>query len=231
MSLDLGDGAAAPVAPGGDRRYRMHVRPNARILEGLLPVGAYIAVNLFAATEVAIAASFAASVMVFVRNRAHGTIRLLGGIGFAVVAASAVLGLISHSGKVYVAQNLVSDFIFAGVFFGSVLAGKPLIGAIAREVAPALQPVMAVNHALFTQLTLVSAAINFGEGVARIFLLNALSDNEYVIVSRVLFIPLSVGFYVLCYALVNREAIRIWPEHMPVPNRDGTPGRAEADSP
>jgi hypothetical protein len=74
------------------------------------------------------------------------------------------------------------------------------------------------------QLTLTSAAINLGEGVVRIFLLIALSDNAYVILSRVLFIPLSIGFYVLCYALVNREAIRIWPEGMPVPNRDGTPG-------
>lgn len=219
-----GTGSAVPLAAADPRRYRMHVRPNGRILEGLWPVAAYFLVNLLAPAEAAIAASFAVSIVVFLRNRAHGTIRLLAAIGFAVVAASAALGLVSHSGRIYVAQNLVTDFIFAGVFAGSILAGKPLVGAIAREVAPALQPVMAVDHPLFVQLTLVSVAMNLGEGVARIFLLQSLSDNVYIIMSRVLFLPLSIGFYVLCYALVNREAIRIWPEDMPAPNRDGTAG-------
>ncbi len=167
--------------------------------------------------------SFAVSIAVFYRNRQHGTIRLLGVLGFVIVAASAVIGLISNSGKVYVAQNLVTDFIFAGVFATSVVVGKPLIGSIVREVVPALQPVMDVQYPLFVKLTLVCAAINLGTGIARVFLLAALTDTQYVIASRALGLPLDVAFYFACYVLVQREAIRIWPADMPPPNRDGTP--------
>ena len=221
------DGTAPHTAAATDpRRFRMHVRPHPRVLESLLPIGAYVVFNLVVSTQIAIAASFVTSVVVFVRNSGYGTIRFLGLLGFAVLTVSAVLGLVSHSGKIYVAQNLVSDFIFAGVFAGSVAARRPLIGAIAREVAPAIKPVMAIGHPLFVRLTFGSAAINLLEGIARIALLRALSDNAYVIVSRVLFLPLGIGFYVLCYALVNREAILIWPAELPPPNRDGTSGAA-----
>lgn len=217
-------GPAGDGSRDGDRRYRTHVRPNPRILESVLPVAVYFAVNVLWGTAPAIAASFAASAFVFFRNRAHGTILFLAVLGFAVTAGSAVLGLISGSGKVYVAQNLVTDFVFAGVFAGSVVAGRPLIGSIVHEVVPAVKPVMTIGHPLFVRLTLLSALINAGEGVGRGFMLAALSDNAYVILSRAVFLPLGIAFYFVCYVLVQREAIRIWPADMPPPNRDGTAG-------
>jgi hypothetical protein len=226
------DAQAQPTAasPDIDRRYRNHVRPNPRILESVVPVGVYFAVNLLWGTAPAIAASFAASIWIFSRNRSHGTIRFLAALGFAITAGSAALGLISGSGKVYVAQNLVTDFVFAAVFAGSVAFGRPLIGSIVHEVVPAVKPVMAIDHPLFARLTLLSAAINVTEGIARAFMLRALSDNAYIILSRAVFLPLGIAFYFLCYVLVQREAIRIWPADMPAPNRDGTPATASGEA-
>jgi hypothetical protein len=217
---------AAPTATTEDidRRYRNHVRPNPRILESLLPVGVYFVVNVLWGTVPGIAASFAATILIFARNRSHGTIRLLAVLGFVITTGAAALGLISGSGKIYVAQNLITDFVFAGVFAASVAVGRPLIGSIVHEVVPAVQPVMAVDHPLFARLTLVSAAINVAEGLGRAFMLQALSDNAYIILSRAVFLPLGIAFYFLCYVLVQREAIRIWPANMPAPNRDGTAG-------
>jgi hypothetical protein len=213
----------ATPPPATEPRERFYVRPNPRIIESAVPALAFIVANQFASTEVAIAASFLASVVVFVRNRGHGVIRALGVAGFFVVCGFAVLGLVLGSGKVFVAQNLFIDFMFAAAFIGSVLIGRPLLGAIVREVAPALQPVMPLRHPLFVRLTLLSALLNVITGVARIGLLMALTENQYVIASRALGFPISVAFYIYCYVAIQRTAIRIWPADLPPPNRDGTP--------
>jgi hypothetical protein len=92
-----------------------------------------------------------------------------------------------------------------------------MIGAIAREMVPGIQPVMPLDHRVFMMLTLVNAAINLGTGVARIFLLDALTENQYVIVSRVVFLPLSIGYFLFCYREITRAAIRLWPDDMPPP--------------
>ncbi len=222
------DGAEHPLEPAPaaapERTQRFYVRPNPRIIESAVPAVAFIVANQFASTEIAIGASFLASVVVFVRNRGHGVIRALGVAGFVVVCGFAVLGLLLGSGKVFVAQNLFIDFLFAAAFVGSVLIGRPLIGAIVREVAPALQPVMPLGHPLFVRLTLLGALLNVATGVARLGLLAALTENQYVIASRALGLPISVAFYVYCYVLIQRTAIRIWPADLPPPNRDGTAG-------
>jgi hypothetical protein len=74
-----------------------------------------------------------------------------------------------------------------------------------------------VNHAIFLRLTMMNAGINFATGVIRIFMLAAMSANLYLIMSRVVFFPLSVLFFLLCYRWITREAIRIWPVDMPPP--------------
>ena len=201
----------------GEIRPWEYIRPDFRVLEGALPAAAFLLVNTLWSSEAAIAISFAVSVGVFVRNRSIGVIRFLSVMSFAITAGSAALGLALDNDKAFLAQNLIADFAVAAVMVGSVLIGRPLIGAIARQLVPGIQPVMMLDHTVFKTLTLVSAGSNVCTGVIRIFMLDALSSNAYVILSRVVFIPLSLGFYVLCYVMISRTAIRIWPVDVPPP--------------
>jgi intracellular septation protein A len=194
-----------------------YIRPDFRVLEGGIPALAFLVVNSFWDARAAIAISFAASIVVFVRNRSSGVIRFLSILSFGIVAGSAVVGLVLGSDRAFVAQNLISDFVIAVVMVTSVLIHRPLVGAVSRQLVPAIQPVMELDHGAFRTLTLVSAGLNIFTGVIRIFMLDALSANAYVILSRVVFIPLNIAFYVLCYVMISRVAIRIWPADMPPP--------------
>ncbi len=220
------DALPGEPSPAVERPRRYYVRPSPQVLIAFLPALAFILTNRYAPTQAAIAVSFAVSVVIFVRNPGDGVIRMLGLIGFAIVCGAAVVGLATGSGKAYVAQNLFADFAFAAIFAGSVVIHRPLMGAIIREVVPALKPVMAIDYPLFTQLTLMNVAINLAQGTARIFLINDLSASQYAIASRAISFPISVAFYVFCYVVVHRRAIEIWPADLPPPQRDGRPGVA-----
>ena len=216
-------------APGGDvpqfdevaddRMRRGYLRPDFRVLAGILPSVAFLVLNSVTATKIAIVVSFVVSAAVFVRNPGSGVIRALTVISFAVVFASAVVGLALDSGKAFVAQNMVGDFLIAAIFLGSVVIGRPMIGAIAREMVPAIQPVMAVDHFVFVKLTLINVVINLVTGAARLVLLDALTENQYVIASRALGFPLGVAFFLYAYREITRVAIRIWPADAPPPEQ------------
>jgi hypothetical protein len=139
----------------------------------------------FTSTPVAILISFAVSALVFVRNSGHGIIRALSVLSFTIVSLAAVTGIVRHSDSAFVAQNLVGDFSIALVSVGSVAIRRPLVGAIARDVAPGIQPVMPIGHPTFVALTLLNAAMSIASGVARIAMFEILSTDLYVIFSRV----------------------------------------------
>jgi hypothetical protein len=200
-------------------RARDYFTFDTRVLQGALPAVVFLVANAMGPAQVAIGLSFVTSAVVFVRNRGAGVIQLLATMSFAIVAVSAAVGLALDSPKAFVAQNAVTDFVIAVIFTVSVVVRRPLIGLIARELVPAIRPVIDVTHIVFAQLTLLSAALNVGQGVARLFMLDALSANEYVIISRVVFIPMNIAFYALCYWRVSQVAIRIWPADMPPPPR------------
>lgn len=211
-------------AEAEDRIRRGHLRPDFRVFLGVVPPVAFLAGNYLWSTQVAITVAFVASAIVFVSNPGSGVIRALAVISFVVVAASTVAGLVSGSGKVFVAQNLIGDFLIAAIVLGSVVVHRPMIGAIAREMVPSMKPVMPIDHAVFVRLTLISVAVNLFSGVARAFLLDALSENAYVIASRALGFPLGVAFFLYAYREITRTAIAIWPADAPPP-REWRPAR------
>ena len=83
---------------------------------------------------------------------------------------------------------------------------------------------MKLQHPLFVRLTLGAAAVNLATGLVRIPMLIWLTETQYVIASRAVGLPVGIAFYFLCYVLVQRTAYRMWPDDLPPPNRDGTPG-------
>jgi intracellular septation protein A len=207
---------ASPEQPRGERARTLdYLNIDASIFQGLLPVATFLVVNQFGPAQAAIGASFVVSAIIFVRNRARGVIRLLSVLGFSIVTISAIIGIVADSDRAFAAQNIVADVIFAAIFIASVLIGRPFIGLIARDLVPGIRPVMELRNPIFVQLTLLSAAINVVSAVARAFMIANLSVNTYVIVSRVVFLPVNIAFMVLCYVMITRTAIRIWPADEP----------------
>jgi hypothetical protein len=199
------------------RMRRGYLRPDLRVFAGILPSVTFIALNSFTTTQIAIVVSFLVSTVVFVGNPGSGAIRALSVISFVVVLGSTIAGLVFGSGKAFVAQNMVGDFLISAIFIGSVLIGRPMIGAIAREMVPAIKPVMAIDHAVFVKLTIINVGVNLISGGARLILLEALTENQYVIASRALGFPLGVVFFLYAYREITRAAVRIWPADIPPP--------------
>ena len=182
-----------------------------RIFWTALPVVVFLVLNTFWPedlwrTQVAIVGSFLSSAYVFATNRDSGVIRALVVLGFLIVAGSAAFGLAINSAKAFAAQNIFTDFIMAAISLGSVLAGKPLVGAVARQGVPALRTLMDPKHRVFVYLTLTFMAINIVTGIFRIFLLGEFNATEYVLISRATGLPFSVGFLVACYFSIKRSA-------------------------
>ena len=182
-----------------------------RIFWTALPVVVFLILNTFWPedlwrTQVAIVGSFLASAYVFATNRDSGVIRALVVLGFLIVAGSAAFGLAINSAKAFAAQNIFTDFIMAAISLGSVLAGKPLVGAVARQGVPALRTLMDPKHRVFVYLTLTFMAINIFTGIFRIFLLGEFNATEYVLISRATGLPFSVGFLIACYFSIKRTA-------------------------
>lgn len=220
-----GDSQRAPVdaaaldAVAEERMRSGYMRPDFRVLSGILPSAAFLLLNSVTTTQIAIVVSFVAALAVFAFNPGSGVIRALSILSFLVVFASAVVGLALGSGKAFVAQNLVGDFLIAAIFTGSVLIHRPMIGAIAREMVPAMKPIMAIDHPVFVRLTLVNVGVNLVSGVLRLWLLDALTENQYVIASRVLGFPLGVAYFAYAYREITRTAIRIWPADVAPPEQ------------
>ena len=177
-----------------------------RIAEAGAPVFLFLILNFIAPAQVAIGVSFAASVWVFLRNRDSGVIRVLAILGFAVITGSAIVGLATESTKAFAAQNIVSDFAVSAVGLGSIAIGRPLVGAVARQTLPALRALLDVSHPTFVYLTVGFVALNLFTGVVRIFMLDALSTNEYVVLSRLISYPLTAVFTVASFYFVRRAA-------------------------
>ncbi|HZP58656.1 MAG TPA: hypothetical protein VFC53_14065 [Dehalococcoidia bacterium] len=215
--------AASPAStPMSDEEFEAayrsgRMRIDTRVFAGMVPALVFLVVRQVASPQIAIVSSFVASAAVFARYPGRGVIRALAVLAFAVVTASTIIGLLSESETAFVAQNIVSDVIFVGVGVGTVLARKPLIGAIAREVAPGIAPVVPVDHPVFVRLTLLNVAISAVTAAIRLGMLAVLSTAAYVIVSRVVFFPVSVLFIAYCYRETTRATIRMWPADAPPP--------------
>jgi hypothetical protein len=183
-------------------------RYNPAMAEGILPALVFWVLNQFSDPRVAIAASFATAVVVFYRNRDSGVIRFLSAMSFAIIAASAVVGLVFESDKAFAAQNIVSDFLTVPMALGTIFVGRPLVGMVTRELVPAVRPLMAVDHSAFVWLTVIVVAVNFTTGVIRWYMLDALSTNDYVILSRVLGVPFNILYFAVCFYWVRWEVER-----------------------
>lgn len=184
---------------------------NPRILMSLIPVAVFLVLSRFAPPAVSISGGFAASTLVFVLNRKDRLIGALTAFGFVVVAVSAVIGLLWNSEKAYLASGPVSDFLFIGLYLGSIVMGKPLVGGIARELWPAVAGRLPIDARVFVQLSLVWAAYDLAHGLGRLYMLMNMDVDEYVILSRLLWWPVNAMLLGYTVAMIHRESRRLEP--------------------
>ncbi len=176
---------------------------NLRVLEGMLPMAVFwVAGEVGAPGWLAIVLSLVTAAAVYVRNKEYGATRALSAIGFVVVASSAVAGIALDSEKTFAAQNIFGDLVFIVVGLGSIAIGKPIAGAIVREMFPSLRPHIRADDAIFVALTLVVVLANVMQAGTRLWMIDEMSTNDYVLVSRLAGLPFNAVYFLAAYGLI-----------------------------
>lgn len=208
MAVMSSEAESRPAGQGDRWVDPRDLKWNYSVIEGGIPVAVFWVANNLGPSQLAIILSFIAAFIVFMRNRDSGVVRALSILGFVIVAGSAAAGLILESGKAFAAQNIVSDIAFVIIGIVSLAIGKPFVGPIARELVPAIKPLIANADSVFVLLTVLNILMNVIQAVARIWLIDVLSTNDYVILSRVLSIPLNVAYFGFAYWAIMRRIAR-----------------------
>ena len=99
--------------------------------EGFLPVGAFYLGLQVGGLAAGIVASTVLSVVVYLFERRAGRDALLVRLSLGFVIVQAVVGLVSHSTTVYLAQPVLLTAAWGVAFVASVALGRPLAGALA----------------------------------------------------------------------------------------------------
>jgi hypothetical protein len=99
--------------------------------EGFLPVGAFYVGLRLGGLPVGVAASAAVSVLIYVLERRAGRDALLVRLSLGFVVVQSVVGLLSNSTTVYLAQPVLLTAAWGLAFVASVAIRRPLAGALA----------------------------------------------------------------------------------------------------
>ena len=99
--------------------------------EGFLPVAAFYAGLRLGGFATGIAASAAISGVVYLLERRAGRDGLLVRISLGFVVVQSIIGLVSHSSTLYLAQPVLVNMVWAIAFLASATIGRPLAGALA----------------------------------------------------------------------------------------------------
>jgi hypothetical protein len=179
----------------------------------ILPVLIFWGTRQVASSQLAIGLGFAAAVVVFWLNRRRkkGVIAWIALAGLLIVSGSAVAGLVLDSEKAYLSSDPIGDGITVLVALISVAVGRPIMGMVVCEVFPRFSSHLQATDRVFVIATLLLAAKDLTTGVARIFLLDGLDTDGYLIFSRVVSWPVNAIYFYIAYRLIdraNRDAIR-----------------------
>jgi hypothetical protein len=104
--------------------------------EGFLPLGAFYVGLQLEGLAAGIVASAAASLLVYLYERRAGRDALLVRLSLGFVAVQSVIGLVSDSTTVYLAQPVLIAFAWGLAFLVSAAIGRPLAGTLANAWYP-----------------------------------------------------------------------------------------------
>lgn len=130
-------------------------------------------------------------------------------VGFIVLRGAA--GIVSRSDAVYFGPGIANNFIVGGVFVGSVLIGKPIVGLIAPMFYPFTDE--AKRHPLYlkvcNQLSLLWGIYTLLMGAFQWWLLVSATTNQFVAVRALIGWPTSIALMAFSFWYPRRELRRL----------------------
>jgi hypothetical protein len=179
----------------------------ATVIPAVLFYVCLMAAGLGAAYVAAAGWSYAALGRRLLRRQGVPPLLLLGVIGITVRTLVAVA---SNSSFVYFFQPILATVAMSGVFFISVVVGRPLIGRLAGEFW-AMTPEVASHPAvlrLFRDLTLLWAVVNLISAALTMSLLMFLPLGAFLAVKQLAGMAVTAGAVFLTVSLALRMARR-----------------------
>lgn len=176
---------------------------NFKILASGIPIAVFFGLSRIATPWIAISGGFTASTLVYYATRRDRLIGEIAAFAFACVGITALIGIFANNEKLDLASGPISDYLFVPWYLGSVLLGRPLVGGIARDLAPALAGKVPLAAPVFARLSVAWAAFDILHGTMRFYLLSHLSVGEYIAWSRLIGWPITG-------ALLATSAFFIW---------------------
>jgi hypothetical protein len=141
--------------------------------EGLLPLGAFYLGLRLDGLAAGIVASALVSLLIYLYERHAGRDALLVRLSLGFVVVQSVIGLVSDSATVYLAQPVLATAVWGIVFAASVPLGRPLAGTLAcawYPFGPAFRETTAFKR-VFGTISLVWAAYFLARSALRLAIL------------------------------------------------------------
>jgi hypothetical protein len=174
-----------------------HVREGllGMVLGSLLPVGLfYVSLKTFGLTTAILAVlGWSSTVFAWHHHRTGGA-DIFSATTFCFAIIKATAGLLSQNQWLYLAWPSLENMIYASAFLGSALLGKPLLALYAQRLYPIPDGVK-TSATFRNAFIVVSVAWFCGHSlraVLRLFLLNTLPLELYLIVDPVAGWPITV---------------------------------------
>lgn len=151
------------------------------VLLGIAPTLLYILVDRLIDTRPAIAVCVVSAVAVFLYQRRKlprtSVVFLLGLLGSILMIITGVIGLIEDSDKTFWTFDPIEDFIVGGIFLISVIARRPIVGPLVRELFPTLRQRVPAEHSVWMLITVVWCVKILATGVFRLWFLDVLEGG------------------------------------------------------
>src|SRR3954454_18350163 len=96
------------------------------VREGFLPLGGFFVGLELSGLAAGIVAAAAVAALLYLHERRAGRDGLLVRLSLAFVVVQSLVGLLSHSATVYLAQPVLANAIWGAAFLVSVAFGRPL---------------------------------------------------------------------------------------------------------
>jgi len=177
---------------------------NPRFALVFVPVVVFWLVRRVASPEIAIGAGLVASLIVFFTNRKRGATGILAVLGIVIVGGSAITGIVLSSEKAFLANDPIGDYIIMTIALGSIVFRRPLFSLFARELAPVVERYLEPRHSVFFLATWLLVVVNAIQGTSRVFLLDNLSVDQYLLWSRAVSWSLNIALFAVTYVLIYR---------------------------
>ena len=197
---------AAPIelpSPGAIARRTVPHLLEATILPSLLFYVVLVRFGTGRAMVATLAWSYTALIRRLVcRERVPAILLLaLGGL-----TARTAVGVLSGSAAMYFVQPVVTTGVMAAVFLGSIVAGRPVVAALALDFCPVGPEVTSRPgvRRLFRRLTCLWAGVHLATGAATLCLLVALPLPSFVLCKTVVCLAITAAGVALTVAMALR---------------------------